>query len=503
MQVKRFPAGRLLLAAALTSQFPLSAGALDWKLTPSVSASAALTDNVSQSRGGDAALVLSLTPGVDVQSEGSRRVQARLNYGLGIIERLGGNASDQNDINHRLNASGKAEIAEDFFFVEGTANISQALGSLLGAPGDGNLDTGNSFTAGAYSISPYLTRRLGTFATGILRYRRSGAIFEDSANVGNIAADSIEATLNSGTQFKDLMWGLNYSLRNSATSNGTDTRFESYGATLGYALTRKFRLKGSYGYDKNDYPSLTKTEGDYWSAGFEWMPSRRTQLETSYGKRYYGNDYNLRFNHRTRHTQWNLQYQQSVSDIAQQLLNPTAIYAWLCDDGVWGSTSNLFPPAGKTGCVLSGIAPPGTIPLGTAQGIYINKTLRGGTTWSVRKLTFAFDLFDTTRIYQDLASLPEDRSRGFQAGVIYNLAPHTKVNAALAYTHNEVAASLISPLATARSDDLYTLTAGVDHQFNPKLKGSLLFRHQQRESSNAALADFTENSLTATVTMQY
>ena len=186
-------------------------------------------------------------------------------------------------------------------------------------------------------------------------------------------------------------------------------------------------------------------------------------------------------------------------------MNTTTIYAWICDDGIWGSTSNLFPPAGKTGCVLSGIAPPGTIPLGTAQGVYINKTLRGGMTWAVRKLTFAFDLFDTTRIYQELASLPEDRSRGFQAGVIYRLTPHTNVNTSLAYTHNEVAASLVTPpaLPTARSDDLYTLTAGIDHQFQPKLKGSLLFRHQQRESSNAALADFTENSLTATVNMQF
>ncbi len=488
----------LLLGAVF---LPVNSMALDWRFEPSVSAAATVTDNGTQSQNGDGALILSVTPGVVIRSEGSRRVQAQLDYGLSAIERFGDSSTNNSDdLTHRLNATGKAELAEDLFFIEGNANISQALGSLLGAPGDSNLDTGNRTSVGVYNLSPYLTKRFGTFGNGMLRYSRSGAIFENNVG-GNIASDTIRADFNSGTQFNDLLWGLNYSLRDATTQNGADTQFESYGATLGYALTRKFRLNGSFGYDKNDYPHLagTKTEGDYWTAGFGWSPSRRTSVEASFGKRYYGDNYLFGFKHRSQYSQWNIQYSEDVSDIAEQILNFSGVIFWDCA-GVLKQTVNSFDPP-EPGCTLAGLG----VSTGLANGVYILKSLSGGVTWGKGRLGASLDVHDSRRNYQQLAGDLEDHTRGIRGSVSYKLAPHSTLTASLGFDNTQVPAGLpsgsITP-GTDRDDDIYTASLGVNHQFQAKLNGSLIFRHQQRESS-VDIADFTENSLTATVTMRF
>jgi len=69
-------------------------------------------------------------------------------------------------------------------------------------------------------------------------------------------------------------------------------------------------------------------------------------------------------------------------------------------------------------------------------------------------------------------------------------------------TNNKVSGSLIGVGAVNRDDDIYTLSVGVNHQFQHDLNGSLVFRHQQRESNDSA-QEFSENSLSATVTMRF
>ncbi len=132
-----------------------SAQALDWRLEPSVGASATLTDNVNQSPDNkESALILEVSPGFTLQSEGSRRVEATMSYYLSGVARFGGD--DDNDINHNLNATGKAELMEDFLFVDANARVSQDLISLVGSPADAAINDSNRATTASYSISPYI-----------------------------------------------------------------------------------------------------------------------------------------------------------------------------------------------------------------------------------------------------------------------------------------------------------------------------------------------------------
>jgi uncharacterized protein (PEP-CTERM system associated) len=488
------------LSIWMAVMFASPAFALDWRLTPTLGASATLSDNVNQSATDQqGSLILSVTPGFTLQSEGSRRVQAAMNYGLTGVTRTG--ANQNNDLFSALTANGKAELMEDFLFIDGTAVVSQQLISLLGSPADATINSSNRAATGSYDISPYIKKRFGTFADAEARYSLTGGLFQNNA-ANNSYSNSLSASLASGTQFNNLFWGLDYYLRHATVQNGQDAQFEHYGSTLGYDLTRHVRVFGTLGYDSNDYTATpgTSTSGRYWTLGMGWAPNRRANIEASFGDSYFGRTYSFNFNYRTSYSVWTASYNDGVTDISQQLLSTQPLFLWSCN-GELAIGVGTLPPAGLTGCVAQGTAPIGSVTsIGLANGIYVSKTLRGTGAWSKGKSSLGFSVFDTRRQYQQLAGLPEDETRGIAATYVYRMQPRTTLNAGLEYGNVQSPAGLESVIA--RDDNLYTANLGVSHQFGSKLSGALALRHQER-NSNASNADFTENDITASVIMSF
>ena len=496
--------------------FASAAHALDWRFEPSVGASVTYSDNANQSATNpEDALILSVTPGFSLRSKGSRRVQATLQYGLSGVTRFGGD-DDSTDLNHNLNAAGKAELVEDFLFIEGNARISQELISLLGSSSDAGINDSNRATVGTYSISPYIQKRFGTFANAQARYTTSGAIFQDQA-AADSSANTLTAALTSGTRFNDLSWGLNYSIRKaenrdaSTTAANTDTTFERASATVGYALTRKFRVFGTVGQDWNDYLSTTGTDGSFYSVGFGWAPNRRTSVEASVGERYFGRTYSLSGSHRTRMSRWTVRYSEDVSDITQQFLEQSSRLFWVCNGVLVEAQDN---PGGCVGPITAGelaiayqslgvslndLIAAGLLNIGSANGIYIIKSLTAGVTWDVGRLGFGLSAQDTRRLYQ-LFGDAEDHVQGLTGSVSYRLSPQTTANSTLSLTRTHVDGQL--NVGTERDDDLVSLSLGLNHRFADKLNGALTFRHTERDS-NEATADFKENSITASVNMRF
>ncbi|MBU1394942.1 MAG: TIGR03016 family PEP-CTERM system-associated outer membrane protein [Gammaproteobacteria bacterium] len=502
--------------------FAMPAHALDWRLERSVGASATYTDNAKQSETNpENALILSVTPGFTLRSEGSRRVQATLQYGLTGVARVG--EDESTDLNHRFNAIGKAELIEDFLFIDGNARISQELISLFGSPADAEINDSNRATVGTYSISPYIQKRLGTFANAQARYTNSGAIFENDVAASS-TVNAASAGLTSGTRFTDLSWGLNYSIRKAENRNAAtaaandDTTFERASASVGYALTRKFRVFGTVGQDWNEYLSATDTDGSSWSAGFGWAPTRRTSVEASVGERYFGNTYSFSGSHRTRKSRWTVRYYEDVSDITQTLLDQSSQLYFVC------ATAPHFPPASD----LAELPPPNCIgpypagllafiyrdnygvsttdlieagfPTSIANGVYIIKGLTAGVSWDVGRLGFGLSAYDTRRFYQLLGDA-EDQVVGVTGSVSYRLSPRTTARSSLSLSRTSTDI-LLTAGGAPREDDLVSLSLGLNHSFADKLNGALIFRHTQRDS-NAADADYEENRLTASVNMRF
>ena len=507
----------ILMTALMASSLCQSAAAVDWNFTPTLNSSATFTDNVKQSANNrESGLILSVTPGFTLVSEGSRRVQATVGYGVSGVARFGGDSST--DVNHNLNATGKAELVEDFLFLDGTARISQELISLLGSPADANTNSSNRATVGTYSFSPYIQKRLGTFATTQVRYTHSGALFGDNAG-SNISANALTATLGSGTRFNDINWSLNYSLReadyarNGATSASGST-FESTSATLGYALTRKFRVFGTVGRDSNDFINASQSNGNFYTAGFGWSPSRRTTLDASAGKRFLGNTYSLSLFHRSHFSHWNVRYSENVSDISQQFLTAAKLPYLVCQNA--SGDLYLTPDFNQPGCVgLSAfliqnkdrlnltdqeLIAAGIANSSIARGVYLIKSLTAGVAWSKGRIGAGLNVFDTRRNYLLLIDL-EDRTQGISGNANYRLSPQTRVTTTLTFTNNQVPAAF-SGLTMDRDDNIYTASIGLDHRFDPKVTGALTLRRQQRDSNDPA-ASFDENSIIASLYMRF
>ena len=491
----------------------LPAYAVDWRFEPSVGASATYTDNVNQSAGNpEDALILSVTPGFNLRSQGSRRVQATMNYSLTGVSRTSENSST--DLFHNLAALGRAELMEDFLFLDGTASISQTLLSLTGSPADATTNSANRATVGVYSLSPYIQKRFGTFATGQARFSTGGAIFGDNSGSDSVS-NTFTAGLSSGPRFNDLSWGLNYSLRQlDSSATGGNSSFERASATAGVALTRKFRIFGTYGQERNEFLNASGADGVFYSGGFGWAPSRRTSIEASIGERYFGRTYSLSANHKMRATAIRVSYSEDVSDISQQLLQNSGRIYWVCG-GRLHKTPDFNPPAGQAGCAghytgtqvasnyitlgvpLSDLIAEGLYGQALANGIFVIKSFNAGVSWSKSRLGLGLSAFDTKRIFQSISGT-EDHTQGVSGTVSYRLSPHTSANGSVSLSRNNTV-SLTNP---SRQDDLATLSLGMSHRFDKDLSGGLTYRYQQRDS-DASNSDFNENSLTATATMRF
>jgi uncharacterized protein (PEP-CTERM system associated) len=489
----------MLTIAALLAANTSPAHALDWLFDPYVSARATYTGNIEQSSNNEEdGLVLSVTPGFTLQYEGSRRLQATMQYNLEGVTRFGG--SDDSDLYHNLYASAGAELVEDFLFIDGTASISQELISLLGSPADAAINDSNRATTGSYSISPYIRHRFGTFAEAEARYRVYGALFGE-----NVASDYLtnefSASLTSGRRFSDLSWGFNYSFRDVVAKDGGfgDTSYtnERGGLSLGYSLTRKFRLIGSTGVERIAYENVNNKDVDstFWNAGFNWSPTRRTQFELTRGERFFGNTWNFSASHVARIATFSANYNEDVNDISQVVLSNQPVYLYLCSNG-FVATAFEIPPSPE--CVLIGT---GTTPLPTlANGLFVAKTLSAGVSWGVKKINYSIQVYDTRREYL-LEDNQEDRAQGVTGTVNYQLDPLTTAYGSLQLSRIEDPAALTG-LTFDREDDLYTLTCGINRQFSRRLFGALSYSLQGRDSNDSD-AEYIENSLTASVSLDF
>ncbi|MEQ1661827.1 MAG: TIGR03016 family PEP-CTERM system-associated outer membrane protein [Thiobacillus sp.] len=497
--------------------FSAPAQAADWQFTPSVGASVTYTDNINQAASNPQdGLIFSVSPGFSLNSKGSRRVQASMNYNLSSVARF----SDDNttDLLHNLGAIGKAELIEDFLFVDGTASVSQSQISLFGSSADAATNASNRANTAVYSIAPYVQKRFGTFATAQARYALGGSTFGGNAATSDSVTNAFSASLISGTRFNDLSWALDYSLRKAENDTATDTTFERATLTLGYALTRKFRVFGSVGQDENDFLSSTNSGGSSYSVGIGWAPTQRTSLEASAGERYFGSTFSLSARHRTRMSNWTVRYYEDVSDITQQTLEQTGRIFWVCNGALEETPDNNPPqtacPTTWAGPILAGqlasyysshgftnaaLVAANLLDVGIANGVYVIKSLTAGVTWDWKRFGWGLSASDTTRIYQFAAGV-EDHAQSVSGTANYRLSPRTTANAGLSLTKNSGTGGLVG--GSGRNDDLVSLNLGMNHEFARDLSGALTFRHQQRDS-DAVNSDYEENSLGASVSMRF
>ncbi|MDN5870534.1 MAG: TIGR03016 family PEP-CTERM system-associated outer membrane protein [Nitrococcus sp.] len=331
------------LLVALAS-LPWPVGAAVWRVTPRISASETLTDNVNLSADDrQAALVTRFSPGVNITERGAR-TWANLSYTLdGIIAvsgsgLTGGQGRNRSRLFHRLNASGNAELVKQHLFIDGQARRRQYATTLAGPIGiDNTAGFTNLSPVTVVQVSPYLTNHFGSFAESTLRYSYS-RLFIDQAGTADTQTNRFSGTLQSGDAFSRLIWSLNASRTQtkaaggtgsggstgaggSSTSQFTPGTFSQAAATLGYRLTPQLSVSVTGGYQENDFQSFRNSiSGPFWSVGFTWVPNQRGSLSASYGKRFFGSTTSLDLSYRRRTTLWQASFNQTIASLRNVIL---------------------------------------------------------------------------------------------------------------------------------------------------------------------------------------
>lgn len=481
------PAGRqfyqrlravIFFSALLLAQPAIAA---EWALKLSMNIAEAYSDNIRMAARGNEQgdWVTQISPGLAITAEGPG---LKLNTRYQMQNQFYAVNSRQNSTRHQLNADAHSELIKNRLFIDGSASVGQQNISVLGPQTINNLNlTANRADVTTLTVSPYLAHRFGSEADGEIRYTQA-LVNTNAAGLANTQTGRLALKLDSGDAFNSLAWGLHYSQQQVSYSNYLPAiNTATYTGNLGYRITPRFALNAVAGYEKSDYLSTgLPPVGSIYSAGFAWAPGARTTIEASAGQRYFGRNYALNAKHHSRRTIWSVNYSEDITTTQAQFLANTGTFTQL--------------PSGL-GNLLS-------------NQVFLQKRLQISATLNGQRNTLTFTLFDALRNAQtpqtqnialfgvtNQALGNNSKQLGGTAFWSSKITPHTTSNLTLGYAVNSF------PSLGITSYDK-NLQLGISTQLQTKLNSLIEWRRNQRNSS-LANSDYMENTLSASLMMQF
>lgn len=486
--------------------------AASWKIVPSLNLSESYTDNVNLASSGAKKddFITQVNPGIFIAGTGSH-LKAKLNYTMQNLARSrGGNSIDTN---HQLNADAKAELIDHLFFLDGKAAISQQNISSFGAqPVDNLSNTGNRTSVTTYSISPYLRHNFGAVAVSELRYTRDH-VGAQAGGFSDSNADNILFNLGSGASFRNVGWGLSYNKQSTDYSNNPGVETETYSGDVRFMISPKLSLTATGGHEKNNYLSTgVNPEGSFWTAGFSWTPTPRTSLAASAGERFFGKTHTFAASHRSRNTVWNMNYSESVTSTRSQFLIPETVNtADYLDQLLSSRITDPLLRQQEVALIIDMFDFPSSTPNNInylTNRYFLQKQLQASVAIKSAKSTLVLGAFRTLRDAQtaqtmdsqlflpiNLAQNDNTKGIGGNAQWIWRITSRTNINVSAGYTENH-------STSTGIKDKNRNMGIGLSRQIQPKINGSINYRHNERDSNQVG-GNYRENAISASLNMTF
>jgi uncharacterized protein (PEP-CTERM system associated) len=522
----------LAAAAMLLAAFPAQA---EWKVTPTLLVSEIWTDNVNLTEDALAYsdLITQVSPGITVVNR-SRRLTVEATaqvhafaYLRDVDQRnlsdpavVGQNLTPQNT-ERTYRGSLKGELARDLFYVDASASRGQQSISPFGPRPSGDLYSNRNRTEiDSWSISPYLTHRFGSVASGLLRFTRDSVGGGDVLGYRGTGGNTLLATLDSGPTFRTVSWGVSYLKQKLDGAEYGDSSNETLSTNLRYVINQRLSLLANVGYDRYDYEGLGGSEqGANWSLGFAWSPSLRTKVEATLGRHFYGTTGTLSALHRSRHTTWNISYEDIVTTSRQQFLLPSTFdTAGLLDT----MFATAYPDPIERQRIVAAYIQSNGLPSSLTDSVnYLSnrflrqKSLRASMGFRKAHSNAVFALYATRR--NALSSQESDSALlGSQQGSLNDNVRQIGANAS--YTYQLTSRSNLTAgydfnksksLTGGFDDDQRTLRVGVSRRFGDMLAAIDLRRRtgslgRWNSDSNADDGNtYTERALVASLNMQF
>lgn len=507
--------GRALLPLLVGLAFTSSSRA-EIKVTPTLSATETWTDNVNLAPADRAyrEWVGEVVPGL-VITENTPRLQLSFNYQLHRYFYSDKNAPNLHDSSRSLQGALKSRLVEDLLFLDASANRSQTAISAFGPQvADNPYTTVNRTEVSTWSVSPYLTRHLGSTADLLVRYTRD-SVDTGRDTYGNTKGSATDVALSSSGE-RTLGWNLRYDHQDLNDRLAGDSSSTSTQAGLSWQVQPSLAFTGSAGYDDYDYQSLGgRTRGRSWNVGFHYTPSPRTSLTMSYGHRYFGKSRALAAMHRSRHTVWNITYDESVTTTRQQFLLPATVDTAALLDRMFASTytdAALRRQAVDAYMAAAGLPPSLANNINYLSNRYMlqqqfrisagftgARSLLMLSAYDMRRNGLSVQQSDSQLLGSNLVNLNDNtRQRGLEADLSYRLSSRTDATAQVSTSHSD-------SLTTGIRQNNRTARLGLRRQFASHLQGAVELRRIQGGPSNTAIINqkYTENAVSATLSKTF
>ena len=254
------------------------------RFTPSITFRETFTDNVDLEPDGekDPALISEVVPGLDLALRTSR-VSWGLNGGVSL--RYTAINDEGFDTEASLATALTAEIAEDLFFVDAAASVSQELLDSEEGSSGAEANTNNLDTVQTYLVSPYLRNRFGSFMASELRYSFAYGNFggdEASDTIDNQASLAVDA----GPAFTTYLWGVDAFAASQVRDDDDNVERGAAELNMEIVVANWFSLLAAGGYNRfDDGDDGSEVDEPLWEAGVRWAPVPRTELIATYGER--------------------------------------------------------------------------------------------------------------------------------------------------------------------------------------------------------------------------
>ena len=275
-----------------------------------------LTNNVSLAPSGSAQsdLVTQLSPGI-VFSESSAHTSFQGTVAVPVV--LYARTSGNNQAYVQANVTGTVEGIENFFFIDGSVDVSQQYLTPFGAlpPGLSNA-TGNRYTSGTYRLSPFIKGGRGNINYEVrddnVWTTLNGAPF----SLGGAYYNSLAARVaRDPTPFG---WKVEFNRTEVKFNEQQPLRTQLGRATLIHQPDPQLQLSVDAGYEDNDY-TFTQSRGAIYGVGVNWRPTIRTNLNAFWEHRFFGSSYLASFDHRLPRTVFTLNASRNITSYPQQL----------------------------------------------------------------------------------------------------------------------------------------------------------------------------------------
>jgi len=464
-----------------------------WQFTPFITAEGIYTDNIElENKGADDEFILAADPGFELVGQG-KRYDVNVNYAMRNLFYL--DESDRNKTDHELDAFATGEVFLDHLFIDVGSTISEQIIDPDQRTSNNRIsDTGNSTDVITGIVSPYITETFGNSIEFLARYQYGFVDFNDRRVAqGNTGAgrqedsdsNSYLVELQDQSDANKINWNLSYiKERIQFEDANVEDDIEIYGAELGYRISPFLTLLGDYGYEDYNFGADSSgqlegrdmeqdIDGDFWKAGFRWVPNANNTFEFKYGDREFGSTREALWQRVGGKLEVEVRYNEELTDQTRDLLSSTRL----------GRPNDSF--ARSNG-------------LGLTADAFDKEELDLVALYKVSRSTYTFTAFQEER---NFITSDEGDEEIYGFGLAWGWQFTGKSIFTLGFnwdTRDE------DSTATDQGgdDERYLYEARIDTQFTPRTIGFAAYEREDRSADNSN-NDFEENLLRAGVTLTF